>query len=984
MWHEKQNMIFPGQVTGPSGPQVTHLKNMLHPIPSGVPDTNFLPESGKKRKATTLDQQGNRVLDYYLPIGSGPKPKLDVVSEVNVHKNAVEMFSNQTPQEHNVRLEQFRNYQVHDPSKLSASWQINDANFANSAVEKVNSTSSMLLPQSFCHSGPSPLLKSSLGDFPETGWRPPTYSTFNPAEVPNFSSYLNPNDACMGKATFGPALMDEANNVHGNPVTSGNLTLEKHQMSSANMGPLRMSEKSFIKDDKLAHFVNFDGKTVGQDVTKFETPMEMKQSCQSPDMADIKDGPSNGAVSVETSLCTDRKESDRSYQNSQTEVRSDTAPSNMGLDAKVKGKDQDLGDYHIKNISKTEGPSMDIAKYSSGEKVPPENAGCPAKTHVGPEHEYDRHSGSPNLGGSKSNAGKVATTNAEKLWDGSIRLNASVNVSAVAFFKSGEKMPEVNWSESVEVKGKVRLEAFEKFIQELPRSRNRGLMVISLCWKVGSSKAGLKGMKEVAKGYKERARVGFAQLSPGIDLYVCPRSDTIITILAKYGFFKGMAAVEDDQDSLIGCVVWRKNRISSNSVSKKSEKKNASLPEKPINSPSDSQKTAEVTQIISPTQPSEGSKPGCETVPSATESSGNMGSKNRIVQSSMVHVKSGSPMSTPTQNNTPISVGSQAASHAEARSPQGPMEQSMEVEIPPRCSSKPEKPDSSSKPLRHIPPIPSQKVKQIPLAPPDDDDLPEFDFRTTSVVSQTPPKSLLSCNSVNVLDAIQLVKKLSAEGIRNIDGSMLQKLPVQPKSVTSHQGPQNPAFPGIKLDTNQGSQPKRVGDHEPQMPLLHHIKGKPVEHSNEVPKPANFAAIFPQKNLWNDDDMPEWCPPDLEHENRSPPVASIRPSIPNIRCSVPNPPLGKVPPVPPLPLIPSTSQVLNHPLPHLQGSIGGFPHCPVTITVKPAQPRSVGFNQRCPSSSFVLNPNPSLRPGSNPFDVQRSTGSPGWRGWRRP
>lgn len=38
-------------------------------------------------------------------------------------------------------------------------------------------------------------------------------------------------------------------------------------------------------------------------------------------------------------------------------------------------------------------------------------------------------------------------------------------------------MQDLNWSESVEVKGKVRLEAFEKYVQDLPRSRSRGLMV---------------------------------------------------------------------------------------------------------------------------------------------------------------------------------------------------------------------------------------------------------------------------------------------------------------------------------------------------------------------------------------------------------------------------------------------------------------------------------------------------------------------------
>lgn len=169
--------------------------------------------------------------------------------------------------------------------------------------------------------------------------------------------------------------------------------------------------------------------------------------------------------------------------------------------------------------------------------------------------EGGRRNGSP-VDEIKSHVGKLASIVAQKLWDGSLQLNSSVTVSLVAFFQSGEKMPDLKWSEFLEVKGKVRLEAFEKYVQDLPRSRNRGLMVISLRCKEGSSKSGLAGMKEVAKGYKKGKRVGFVQVSQGIDLYVCPRSDSIITILAKHGFFKGMAAVEDNQDSLIGCVVW--------------------------------------------------------------------------------------------------------------------------------------------------------------------------------------------------------------------------------------------------------------------------------------------------------------------------------------------------------------------------------------------------------------------------------------------
>ncbi|KAG9453706.1 hypothetical protein H6P81_006610 [Aristolochia fimbriata] len=65
----------------------------------------------------------------------------------------------------------------------------------------------------------------------------------------------------------------------------------------------------------------------------------------------------------------------------------------------------------------------------------------------------------------------------EKLWDGSLPLSATTAVSALAFFKSGEKASKIKWPKTVEVKGTVRLDAFEKFIQELPHSRNRTLMI---------------------------------------------------------------------------------------------------------------------------------------------------------------------------------------------------------------------------------------------------------------------------------------------------------------------------------------------------------------------------------------------------------------------------------------------------------------------------------------------------------------------------
>lgn len=43
---------------------------------------------------------------------------------------------------------------------------------------------------------------------------------------------------------------------------------------------------------------------------------------------------------------------------------------------------------------------------------------------------------------------------------------------------SGEKTSTQEWPSLLEIKGRVRLDAFEKFLQELPLSRRRAVMVI--------------------------------------------------------------------------------------------------------------------------------------------------------------------------------------------------------------------------------------------------------------------------------------------------------------------------------------------------------------------------------------------------------------------------------------------------------------------------------------------------------------------------
>ncbi|EOA19884.1 hypothetical protein CARUB_v10000133mg [Capsella rubella] len=64
----------------------------------------------------------------------------------------------------------------------------------------------------------------------------------------------------------------------------------------------------------------------------------------------------------------------------------------------------------------------------------------------------------------------------DHIWDGILQLSAASVVSVTGIFKSGEKAKTSEWPTMVEVKGRVRLSAFGKFVQELPLSRSRVLM----------------------------------------------------------------------------------------------------------------------------------------------------------------------------------------------------------------------------------------------------------------------------------------------------------------------------------------------------------------------------------------------------------------------------------------------------------------------------------------------------------------------------
>ncbi|CAL0320097.1 unnamed protein product [Lupinus luteus] len=425
------------------------------------------------------------------------------------------------------------------------------------------------------------------------------------------------------------------------------------------------------------------------------------------------------------------------------------------------------------------------------------------------------------------------------LWDGCLMLNSSVTVSAVAIFKSGEKMSGVTWSESIEVKGKVKLDDFEKYIQDLPRSRNRRLMVVSLCWKEGSSKLALAGMKKVAKRYQECERVGFAELSPGIVLYVCPRTETIITILAKYGFFKGKSAIEKNKDAMIGCVVWRRNQKNLNPVELKSERclhQVAASKMSPIHLPSES---------------SESPGKDCTTLDAKQE--------DRIRRDKNFPTSSIAVTSQPTPTILASVPAGSEISHPDPGNQHVLMEQTLKSESRVEKSGE-EQQDPNSKMQRHVSVPPDVKKQPLPIV--DSEDLPEFDYGTSCG-----NKSQAATNGA--LDFLTVNQNLPGKGFGYMDGSLpLTTAPTRNSCPPHKKRLGNLSQQGLSSDDDmQKILPQKKVCGPGNISLLPPVVD---EQSRATWKPYGTPVTSHAKNLFaDDDDMPEWCPPDVNLRKQS-------------------------------------------------------------------------------------------------------------------
>nr|GME04945.1 death-inducer obliterator 1-like [Ipomoea batatas] len=150
------------------------------------------------------------------------------------------------------------------------------------------------------------------------------------------------------------------------------------------------------------------------------------------------------------------------------------------------------------------------------------------------------------------------------IWEGALQLTISTSVTVLCYFRSGETTSMKEWPNSLEVKGRVRIDAFEKFLQELPMSRSRAVMVTQFVLKDKSSEDERNSLSEAVESYVSDNRLGFAEPGPGVELYLCPPNGRVLDMLIKH-LSKDRSELHDSttDNALIGVVVWRKHHISS-------------------------------------------------------------------------------------------------------------------------------------------------------------------------------------------------------------------------------------------------------------------------------------------------------------------------------------------------------------------------------------------------------------------------------------
>ncbi|CAM9002988.1 unnamed protein product [Rhodiola kirilowii] len=156
----------------------------------------------------------------------------------------------------------------------------------------------------------------------------------------------------------------------------------------------------------------------------------------------------------------------------------------------------------------------------------------------------------------------------ERIWEGSLQLNVSSTVAVSLFFGRGERAPMKEWPRTIDIKGRVRMDAFEKFLQDLYKSQSRSIMVVHVVLKESEGEES-EALNKVVDSYVADDRVGFAEPLDGLEVYMCPCHPKILDRIGKHLVKDQTEALTltGDDKGLIGVIVSRKAHVSPKSSS---------------------------------------------------------------------------------------------------------------------------------------------------------------------------------------------------------------------------------------------------------------------------------------------------------------------------------------------------------------------------------------------------------------------------------
>uniref|UniRef100_A0A0E0ABG8 TFIIS central domain-containing protein n=1 Tax=Oryza glumipatula TaxID=40148 RepID=A0A0E0ABG8_9ORYZ len=168
----------------------------------------------------------------------------------------------------------------------------------------------------------------------------------------------------------------------------------------------------------------------------------------------------------------------------------------------------------------------------------------------------------------------------DSVWEGTIQLSLSSLTNVVAIFKSGEKTSTNEWRHFLDIKGRVRLSAFQEFLEQLPKSRSRAIMVTELRWKEGSLESGRQHLLQTIDSYIADERVGLVKPADGVELYLCPSQGKAAQILAEHLPKEHSSSLTVTGTSAIGVVVWRRPHVSPRIPARNDGSRNQSISRK--------------------------------------------------------------------------------------------------------------------------------------------------------------------------------------------------------------------------------------------------------------------------------------------------------------------------------------------------------------------------------------------------------------------